>query len=217
MKKLIALSLAAVMALSLVACGGNNETTTTQTPSSSTSAPETTAPSTSAPETTAPSTTAPVVENPASALEVLQKTWAAVAEDDKFYVVGGDYDNMVDGDAGVVLDTTFMADTLRLPETLVESVDNAAGLIHGMLLNYMAIGAYQVKDGTDLEAFATACKEGLAGAHWICGAPEVQVVIAVGNVVVFGYGLADNFTLIQNALTSVYADAQILVNDYIEG
>lgn len=211
MKKLIALSLAAVMALSLVACGGNNETTT-QTPSSSTVAPETTAPA-----TTAPSTTAPVVENPASALEVLQKTWAAVAEEEKFFVGGGDYDNMVDGDAGVVLDSTYMTGTLRLPETLVESVDNAAGLIHGMNLNSMTIGAYQVKDGTDLEAFAAACKEGLAGVHWMCGFPEVQMVIAVGNVVVFGYGLTDNMTLIQTALTSVYADAQILVNEAIEG
>ena len=211
MKKLIALSLAAVMALSPVACGGNNETTTTQTPSSSTSAPETTAPS-----TTAPSTTAPVVENPASALEVLQKTWAAVAEEEKFFVGGGDYDNMVDGDAGVVLDTAYMTGTLRLPETLAESVDNAAGLIHGMNLNSMTIGAYQVKDGTDLEAFAAACKEGLASVQWMCGFPEVQMVIAVGNVVVFGYGLTDNMTLIQTALTSVYADAQILVNEPIE-
>lgn len=207
MKKLIALSLAAVMALSLVACGDNNETTTTQTPSSSTVAPE----------TTVPETTAPVVENPTSALEVLQKTWAAVAEDDKFFVGGGDYDNMVDSDAGVVLDTTYMTGTLRLPETLVESVDNVAGLIHGMNLNSMTIGAYQVKDGTDLETFAAACKEGLAGVQWMCGFPEVQMVIAVGNVVVFGYGLTDNMNLIQTALTSVYADAQILVNEAIEG
>ncbi len=211
MKKLIALSLAAVMALSLVACGGNNETTTTQTPS--TNAPSTSAPSTTAPEAT---TTVAPIANPESALEVLKAAWAAVPEDQKFFVGGGDYDHMADSDAGVVIDTTYMTGTLRLPEALVEQVDNAASLIHGMNLNSMTIGAYQVKDGTDLTAFANSCKEGLAGVHWMCGFPEVMMVVSVGNVVIFGYGLTDNMAMIQNNLTTLYPHAEVLVNEAVE-
>lgn len=212
MKKLIALSLAAVMALSLVACG-NNEPTTTQKPS--TNAPSSSAPSTTAPEAT---TTVAPVANPESALEVLKAAWTAVPEDQQFYVGGGDYDHMAEseGNAGIVADAEYMKNVLHLPEALVEQVDNAASLIHGFNQNSMAIGAYQVKDGTDIAAFAKDCKEGLASVRWMCGFPEMMMVVSVGNVVVFGYGLSDNLALIQSSLTTLYPHAEVLFNEAIE-
>ena len=76
MKKLFALLLAAVMALSLVACGGND--TKTDEPSGDQAAEIT------------------------SALNLLETVWNDYSDDEKFSVVGGgpDAEQMVDGAPG---------------------------------------------------------------------------------------------------------------------
>ena len=62
MKKLFSLLLAAAMILSLAACGSKNDDG------------------------------AASGDQPATALEVLDAVWSSYAEDDKFAVSGGDYD-----------------------------------------------------------------------------------------------------------------------------
>ena len=65
MKKLIALLLVMVMAMGMIACGNNANTDNKED-----------------------------AKGPASALELLETVWAAHAEDEKFFTMGGDMNNM---------------------------------------------------------------------------------------------------------------------------
>ena len=74
MKRIIALLLCLMMAVSAVACSSGN------TPAETTKAPETQAPATDAPETEAPATEAPATEAPVETTEVVEATTEAPVE-----------------------------------------------------------------------------------------------------------------------------------------
>ena len=74
MKKFFAMMLALAMVMSLAACGGNNQQ--------------------------APEAEVPAQPMPGSALEVLTNIWNDYADDEKFFVIGGNIENYVDGAPG---------------------------------------------------------------------------------------------------------------------
>ena len=191
MKKLIAMLLALTCVFGLVACGGN--TTTEETP-----------------------TTEPVVK-PASALEVLEKTWAAVADDNKFPVMGGDFENMVDGAPGAYsLEDEGLSSTLLIPEAEIANVDEAASLVHGMMLNNFTFGAYHVTG--DVAAFVEAMHTAITGNRWMCGMPEKLIIAVVGGeYVVAGFGINDAVSPFEAAFTATYPDAEMKYNEAITG
>ena len=189
MKKLIAMLLALTCVFGLVACGGN----TTETP-----------------------TTEPVVK-PASALEVLEKTWAAVEEDSKFPVMGGDFENMVDGAPGAYsLEDEGLSSTLLIPEAEIANVDEAASLVHGMMLNNFTFGAYHVTG--DVNAFVEAMHTAITGNRWMCGMPEKLIIAVVGGeYVVAGFGINDAVSPFETAFNATYPDAEMKYNEAITG
>ena len=91
MKKITAMLLVLVMALSLAACN--------TTPNN--------------PETT----TEPTVAGPASALEVLQNIWGLYTDENKFFAMGGDFNAPVDGAPGAVdlTNADFLTYNLLVP------------------------------------------------------------------------------------------------------
>ena len=107
MKKIISLVLAAVLTLSLAACGTKNDSKGDQ-----------------------PTT-------PASALDLLEKVWSTYTDDEKFPAAGGDYSeaNSKEDAPGVydLTDRAAVDSALGLPETA--KVDQAASLIHMMNQN----------------------------------------------------------------------------------
>ena len=191
MKKLIAMLLALTCVFGLVACGGKTET----------------------PET--PSTD-PVVK-PASALEVLEKTWAAVAEDKKFFAMGGDFENTVDNAPGAYsLTDEGLTATLLVPAEQVANIDEAASLVHGMMLNNFTFGAYHVTG--DVNAFVEAMHTAIANNPWMCGMPEKMIIAVVGGeYVVAGFGINDAVAPFEAAFTATYPDAEMKYNEAIAG
>ena len=193
MKKLIAMLLALTCVFGLVACGGNatnnNET---------------------------PETTVEVIK-PASALEVLEKTWAAVEEDSKFPVMGGDFENLVDGAPGnYSLTDEGLSSTLLIPEAEIANVDEAASLVHGMMLNNFTFGAYHVTG--DVAAFVEAMHTAITGNRWMCGMPEKLIIAVVGGeYVVAGFGINDAVAPFETAFTATYPDAEMKYNEAITG
>lgn len=190
MKKLIALLLALTLVMGLVACGNNetgNETTTE------------------------------AVVKPASALEVLEKTWAAVAEDSKFFAMGGDMNNMVDNAPGAYsLTDEGLTATLLVPADQIANIDEAASLVHGMMLNNFTFGAYHVTG--DVAAFMEAMHTAISGNQWICGQPEKLIIAVVGGeYVVAGFGINDAVTPFETAFTATYPDAEMKYNEAIAG
>ena len=187
MKKILALILAMIMVLSFAACGNSNE------------------PAEGENETENNEVTV------GSALEILETVWAQFGEDEKFYAMGGDYDNMVDNAPGAVSNTDYLAGVLLVPAGT--EVIEAAGLVHGMNLNSFTCGAFKVADAS---AFAETMHEAIASNQWMCGFPEKMVIATFGNeYVVAMFGLNDAVNPFEEKLVAEYPEATIVYSEAI--
>ena len=200
MKKMIALILALAMVMAMAACGQK--------------APA----QTNAPETQAPETTAPTVEVPGSALEILENVWGLFGDDEKFPVMGGDYEAMVSDAPGAVNVATpdFLVGTLLVPETETANVTEAAALVHAMMLNNFTCGVFRVSG--DAAAFADAMYGKISTNPWMCGMPEKMVIAVVGGEYVLAmFGVNDAVNPFEAKLAEAYADADVKYSEAITG
>lgn len=197
MKKLIALLLVLVMALSMAACGAENADPTT-------------------PDVEEP--TAPAVEAPASALEVLEKVWALYADGEKFPVMGGNpeggaMDAPANWDMAYAENLTY---SLLIPAEQMANVDDAATMIHMMNANTFTSGVVHLAEGTDVAAFTTLMHDTIATNPWICGFPEKMLIADLGgNYVLIAFGVNDAMGPFQTHFAEAYADAAIVYDEAI--
>ena len=164
MKKLVSMLLAAVLALSMIGCGGKKEE--------------------SAADTVAV----------ADAVEILTKTFDGFEADYKFPIGGGSYENMTSDVPGAIdpADTESLAGLLQFPVDSADMVDDAASMMHMMNLNTFTAGAYHVADAGDQQALADALKDSIMNAQWMCGFPELLLIATVNSdYVVAAYGATD--------------------------
>ena len=183
MKKILALILAMIMVLSFAACG-NSEAETEN----------------GGEEVTV-----------GSALEILETVWGKFGEDEKFFAMGGDYDNMVDNAPGSVTNADFLAGVLLVPagtETL-----EAAALVHAMNLNTFTAGAFKVADAA---AFAETMHEAIASNQWMCGFPDKMVIATIGGeYVVAAFGVNDAMGPFEAKFVEAYPAAEIVYSEAI--
>ena len=168
MKKMITLALAALMLLALVACGGNTDNGSAQGGFEA-----------------------------ESATALLETVWNSYADDEKFPIMGGDYDNnLMDAPGKFAHDNAeYMDGMLAIPADATAMVDDAASLMHMMNANTFTAGAFHLADAANEEAFVAAVKENVMNRQWMCGFPEKLVIISDGNgyvVTAFGHGDAIN-------------------------
>jgi len=196
MKKFMAMLLALAMVCALLAaCGGK-------------------APQASEPATEAP-TEAPV-EVPGSALEILETLWALYGEEEKFPVMGGDMNNLVDGAPGSydVADVEGMSYYFLLPAEQAANVDDAASLLHGMMLNNFTCGVFHVTG--DASSFADVMHEAVKNNQWMCGFPDKMLISIIGGeYVLVAYGINDAMGPFQEKLLTAYPDAQIAYDEAV--
>ena len=182
MKKLFAILMALVMVLSFAACGNTATEETTET------------------EVTV-----------GSALEILETVWGEFGEDEKFFTMGGDYDNMVDGAPGTVTNADYINGVLLVPAGT--EVLEAAGLVHGMNLNSFTAGAFKVADAA---AFAETMHEAIASNQWMCGFPDKMVIATIGGeYVVAAFGVNDAINPFEEKLAAAYPAAEIVYSEAI--
>ena len=186
MKKLIAFTLCLVMVLAMFAGCGKEE---------------------------APAADANV---PGSALEILENVWALYGEDEKFPVMGGDVNNMVDGAPGAydVSDVEMLSYQLLVPADQAANVTEAASLIHGMMVNNFTCGVFRV--GENADAFAEAIYNAVKGNQWMCGCPDsVLVSVIGGQYVLMAFGINDAMDPFEAKFQEAYPDANIVYNEAI--
>ena len=178
MKKFVSLVLAAVLALSLAACGKDN-----------------------ASDGDKPA-------KPTSALNILETVWNTYGEDEKFAVVGGDFSeaNTREDAPGVfdLKDRALVDSELGLPETA--AVDEAASLVHMMNANTFTAAAYHATG--DTAELAQQLRDNIMQRQWMCGFPDKLVVAEVGEYVVTVFGadeLVDTFMTHLNGIYGVSA------------
>ena len=169
--------------------------------------------STNKPEQTDP------VNVPASALEILEKVWAQYADEEKFFCIGGDFGSPVDNAPGNynVADEDFSF-RLYIPADQVANVDQAASLIHGMNANTFTGAVFHAKEGVDVNALATAIRDNVQSAQWMCGFPEKLIIAVIGGeYVLMVFGLIDAVNPFETKLGAAYPDAKISYNEAITG
>ena len=210
MKKFITLMLAAAMMLTLASCASDkndvNETTD----------PETTVNENVGNENEGgEEETEEKDETPATGAEaVVEKIWGAYAENDKFPCGGGDSENMdFEGPAAFDITKTDELDgTLGLPAELAGSLESAASFMHMMNANTFTGACYEVKEGTDVAAFAETLKTNILARQWMCGIPETLVIIDIdGEFVISAFGADDIIQTLKTNTTAQYASATVVV------
>lgn len=191
MKKLVTLCLVLVMVLSMAACGNRNEVTPTE--------PD-----------------AALVEVPGSALEILETVWALYGDDEKFPVMGGDTNNMVDGAPGTFdhTDAEMLTYQLLVPENQAANIDEAASLFHGMMLNNFTCGVFHVAGNAN--DFADAMVGAVKNNQWRCGFPDTMLVTIIGGeYVLMAFGINDAMNPFTAKLLEAYPNAQTVANEAI--
>ena len=191
MKKLIALCLVLVMVLTMAACGKKNEEASGEQGSTH-------------------------KEVPGSALEILENVWALYGDDEKFPVMGGDANNMVDGAPGTFdhTDAEMLTYQLLVPADQAANVDQAASLFHGMMLNNFTCGVFHVTEKA--YDFADAMVDAVKNNQWMCGMPETMVVTVIGGeYVLMAFGIDDAMTPFAAKLAEAYPNAETVANESI--
>lgn len=203
------LMVCAIMCSLIVGCGNQQETTVpTTAPQPTQTVAPTTQPTTEPTEPTQPEATD-------SALAVLETVWNLFAEDEKFWVVGGGYNNMVDNAPGAVemTDTDFLTYSLLIPETQMSSVTEAASMMHAMNANNFTCGVYKVED---INAFADAMRDVILNNQWICGMPELLKIADLGNgYVIVAFGIGDAMNPFFQNVAAAYPEATMLAEETI--
>lgn len=207
MKRVFSIFVVGAVACSLFAGCGSRQNTTTNPSQSQT---VTTAPG----QTTQPTTTVPEqTGGPTSAVEALTSVWDQFAEEEKFWVVGGGYNNPVDNAPGAVelTDTDYLTFSLLIPEAELANITEAASMMHAMNGNNFTCGVYKV---ADVNTFANAMQEALANHQWVCGMPEqLKIVDLGGGYVLVAFGIGDAMTPFFQNLATVHPQANTLVDE----
>jgi len=220
MKKMIALLLAMVMVLSLFAgCGKKDEVEATD-PVVTDPVVEETDPVV---EETDPvvEETDPVVEESQpdgerTALSIFEKIWAVTDDSQKFPAMGGDSMNPVDGAPGVIDHTNV--DELNylylIPAEQAAVIDDAAGMVHGMMLNNFRGGVFHLTEGH--QKFVDTMYEVIKNNQWMCGFPDSLIIASIGDShVLVAVGIDDIMDPLAENIKEAHDDALILRHEAI--
>jgi len=175
MKKMMTMALAAVMLLTLVACGGNSDSAAGSFGAD-------------------------------SATALLETVWASYGDNEKFAIMGGDYDtNVPDAPAKFSHENAeYMDSMLAIPADAAAMVDDAASIIHMMNANTFTAGAFHLSDAASEEAFVSAVKDSVMNRQWICGFPETLIIVSDGSgYVVSAFGNGDAIETFKTKLTDM--------------
>ena len=188
MKKIIAIALAAVMALSLAACTRQNDKNGTTTSSDAAKG------------------------QAKSASEILEKVWSKYSADEKFPATGGSEKQMKEDMPGKfdVSDAEALDFELGFPKANASEIDDAASLMHMLNQNNFSCGVYHVKDSGNVEALAGKIKENILARQWLCGFPEKLVILTVGDYIVSVFGAGELTGTFVAKLSAEYSSAKQL-------
>lgn len=178
-KRILFALLAVVMVVALAACGGNTE---------------------KEPENTI------TIESPAA---LIDSAWNTIPNKAEIAVMGGDFENMVDGAAGAVslADAEAVNATLHIDETGLSYVSEAAALTHAMNANTFTAASYKLSDASNAQALVDSLKASITSTQWMCGFPDTLIIYTVADeYVVAAFGNAEIIENFKNGIATVYGE-----------
>ena len=152
----------------------------------------------------------------ADALGVLETVWKTYKDDEKFAAAGGDMEHSVMDAPGAytIGDKEVLNQDLGVPADAADSIDNVASLMHMMNANTFTCGAYQLKDGADMDTFTAALKDSIMNRQWMCGFPDTLIVVTVSDtIVVSAFGNAELIENFKTKLTTSFDGAEVIIEE----
>ena len=177
MKRILTVFLALLMVVSLAACGGK----TNSASPSDLFVPD---------PPTLPSEDNPAAAGAANATELMDAVWAKYGEDERFPIIGGDFDHAAEDGPDVysVEDPAMLDSDFGLPAAVADKVDEAASIRHMMNVNTFTGVAFHVTSAGDVQTVADALKDSVMAREWLCGFPDKLVIILVNDYVISLFG-----------------------------
>lgn len=213
MKKIIVFLLISSLALGCVACG-RKEPDNTQQPSKtedSQKPQESQKPNSEIVESETDENVELNIQNPR---EILIKAWARYSENERFAIVGGHYNNYVDGAPADydISQAEDLAAVFCIPQETIAMIDAAASVQHGMNVNNFSAIAYHLAPGADMQQLIEAIKAKTIANQWLCGHPDKLIMITVGEeYLVTAYGKSEIIDTFKNKVLNLYNNAPKLV------
>ena len=187
MKKFFALLLAAVMLLSLAACGGKGNDAGADQPADALA----------------------LLEAVWNSYSEDDKFPAAGGDYDEA--------NMTDGAPGRfgIEDGDTLNYSLSFPAEDAGKLADAASLVHMMNANTFTSGAFHLADAADADAVVSDIRDNVMSRQWMCGFPDKLVIATLGDFIVSCYGAEDLVNAFRDKLTAVYSSAVIVCDEPI--
>ena len=147
-----------------------------------------------------------------SSVALLNSVWDTYAEEEKFPVNNGDFNNLVENEAGAInLSDAENANALfHINEDALALVDEAGTMIHGMNANTFTAAAYHLKDANNAETLVNSLKDSIKSTQWMCGFPDTLIIYTVGDYVVAALGNTDAIETFKTKLATVYSESATL-------
>ena len=99
------------------------------------------------------------------------------------------------------------------PAASADKLDSAAVYFNMLNQNNGTFAAFEVKNEGEMQTLADMMKTKVKNNSWICGFPERYLIMRVGDIMLFSYGLEDSLTAWKNAVSSVYSEAEVLYDE----
>lgn len=160
----------------------------------------------------------PVQEMPGSAVEILTKIWADYADSEKFFVMGGNIENVVDNAPGEynMEYAENMTYNLLVPADQIANVKEAASMIHGMNANSFTCGVFRLAEGVKAADFGEAMRQAIQNNQWMCGFPDKLEIRAFGDTYVLAaFGINDAMNPFIAHMDAVYPGFESIASEPI--
>ncbi len=148
-----------------------------------------------------------------SPVALLDSVWSMYAEEDKFPVMGGDFETAANDAAGSfnISDVENATASLHITEEALKLVDNVGTITHAMNANTFSAAAYHLADKSNAKTFVESLKDSIKGTQWMCGFPDTLIIYTVADeYVVAAFGNADAIENFKTKLETVYGKSAIL-------
>ena len=148
-----------------------------------------------------------------SPVALLDGVWGTFAEDEKFPVMGGDFEAAVNDAAGEfnISDVEAATATLHITEDSLKLVDKVGTITHAMNANTFTAAAYHLADAANAEALVNSLKDSIKSTQWMCGFPDTLIIYTVAEeYVVAAFGNAEAIESFKTKLATVYGEGATL-------
>ncbi len=148
-----------------------------------------------------------------SPVALLDGVWGTFAEEEKFPVMGGDFEAAVNDAAGNfnISDVENATATLHITEDSLKLVDKVGTITHAMNANTFSAAAYHLADAANAETLVNSLKDSIKSTQWMCGFPDTLIIYTVAeNYVVAAFGNAEAIENFKTKLATVYGESATL-------